>query len=315
MQPAGGLSREFFSLLFKATKVFEGNTFSVDPQLLDSKRYRLIGKAVGKAIISGHPGPRCLNQHVTRYILQGLEPDFSKVKTNEICRADAVKAITDIEEATNETISEVFNEHISLLDATGYSKVLTFEKKEEAIRTLKAYYLLYRPMASINQFIEGLKIHGLFEILQQHPDEAASFFSERSFPSADEVQAFFIPVFSKIEEEKAEEEIIIYNWGKCLKNIEKGRISTPWLSLDTDQEEVVQLNIGHLLQALLGCPNLTPYLSSGLIKFDHESFDLPRINTCAPSITFSRIKQIQNYTAFQEAVLNVVVGAYGFGSA
>jgi hypothetical protein len=60
---------------------------------------------------------------------------------------------------------------------------------------------------------------------------------------------------------------------------------------------------------------LTPSLSSGLIKFDHDSLDLPRINTCAPSITFSRIKQIKNYSEFQEAVLNVVVGAYGFGSA
>lgn len=93
---AGGLSREFFSLLFKTTKVFEGNTFSVDPQLLDSKHYRLIGKAVGKAIVSGHPGPRCLNHHVTQYILQGQEPDFSNIQTKEIYRADAAKAITDV---------------------------------------------------------------------------------------------------------------------------------------------------------------------------------------------------------------------------
>lgn len=76
---AGGLSREFFSLLFKTTKVFEGNTFSV-----------------GKAIISGHPGPRCLNHHVTQYILQGQEPDFSNIQTKEIYRADAAKAITDV---------------------------------------------------------------------------------------------------------------------------------------------------------------------------------------------------------------------------
>lgn len=76
--------------------MFEGNTFSVDPQLLDSKHYRLIGKAMGKAIISGHPGPRCLNHHVTQYILQGQEPDFSNIQTKEIYRADAAKAITDV---------------------------------------------------------------------------------------------------------------------------------------------------------------------------------------------------------------------------
>lgn len=74
---AWGLTREFFSILFKSTKVFEGNTFSVNPQLLDSKQYSLIGKAVAKAIMSGHPGPRCLNQHVARYIILGKEPDFA----------------------------------------------------------------------------------------------------------------------------------------------------------------------------------------------------------------------------------------------
>lgn len=93
---AGGLTREFFSLLFKSTKVFEGNTFSVNPQLLDSKQYSLIGKAVAKAIMSGHPGQRCLNQHVARYIILGKEPDFANVKTEEICRAEAVKAINDV---------------------------------------------------------------------------------------------------------------------------------------------------------------------------------------------------------------------------
>uniref|UniRef100_K1QWF2 Uncharacterized protein n=1 Tax=Magallana gigas TaxID=29159 RepID=K1QWF2_MAGGI len=50
----------------------------------------------------------------------------------------------------------------------------------------------------------------------QHPKEAATFFNERSFPSADEVEAFYIPVFSKNEEEKAEEELVIYNWGKWI---------------------------------------------------------------------------------------------------
>lgn len=65
----------------------------------------------------------------------------------------------------------------------------------------------------ISLSIAGLKIHGLLEILQQHPKEAATFFNKRSFPSADEIEAFFIPVFSKNEKEKAEEELVIYNWG------------------------------------------------------------------------------------------------------
>lgn len=92
--------------------------------------------------------------------------------------------------------------------------------------------------------------------------------------------------------------------------ISEGRISTAWFSLETEDEEMVQLIIGHLLQALTGCPNLTPNLSGGLMKFDYSSLDLPKINTCAPSV-----KQLQNYSAFKEAMLNVIVGAYGFGNA
>ena len=44
---------------------------------------------------------------------------------------------------------------MSSLEATGYSKILTIENKEEAVKALKAFYLLYRPMAAINQFVEG----------------------------------------------------------------------------------------------------------------------------------------------------------------
>lgn len=101
----------------------------------------------------------------------------------------------------------------------------------------------------------------------------------------------------------------------CIFYFSEGRISSSWFSLETEHEEMVQLNMGHLLQALLGCPNLTPSLSNGLINFDHTSLDLPKINTCAPSITFSRTKHLQNYSSFQEAIVNVVVGAYGFGNA
>ncbi|XP_060078764.1 G2/M phase-specific E3 ubiquitin-protein ligase-like [Ylistrum balloti] len=331
---AGGLSREFFSLLFKTSKVFEENTFSVNPQLLVKKQYCLIGKAVAKAIVSGHPGPRCLNQHVTNYMLLKQEADFSMVKIKEIQRCcqcykrDVVSnrsftsqqqsciatmsllaVLVMIGEATLETIGNVYNEHISMFEATGYTKILTLDNKDETIKALKAFYLLYRPMASINQFMEGLKLHGILQKLQEHPKDACLFFNESSYPTAD----FFKPVYSSVTEEK--EEMIVYNWGKYLKNIEKGRISTPWLSMDTGVEDIVELNMGHLCQALLGCPKLLTSMNSGSIQFDHKSSNLPTVNTCAPSITFSKTEELQNDCTFQEVLQNVIVGAYGFGIA
>ncbi|XP_060083297.1 uncharacterized protein LOC132562566 [Ylistrum balloti] len=242
------------------------------------------------------------------------EADFSMVKTEEIQREDVVSAIKEIEEATLETIGNVYNEHIFMFEATGYTKILTLDNKDEAIKALKAFYLLYRPMASINQFMEGLKLHGILQKLQEHPKDACLFFNGSSYPTADEIQDFFKPVYSSGTEEKEKEEMIVYNWGKYLKNI-KGRISTPWLSMDTGVEDIVELNMGHLCQALLGCPKLLTSMNSGSIQFDHKSSNLPTVNTCAPSITFSKTEELQNYCTFQEVLQNVIVGAYGFGIA
>lgn len=48
------------------------------------------------AILHGHPGPRCLNEHITTYILTGVEPNFREVESKEILRADASTAIKQV---------------------------------------------------------------------------------------------------------------------------------------------------------------------------------------------------------------------------
>ena len=92
----GGLTREFFTLLFEKTGVFEDDGFSYDADLLEKKEYNLIGKATALSIIHGHPGPRRLNKLFLDYILKGTEPgtDFSdkyirgadvKLAVEEVC--------------------------------------------------------------------------------------------------------------------------------------------------------------------------------------------------------------------------------------
>ena len=54
-------------------------------------------------------------------------------------------------------------------------------------------------------------------------------------------------------------------------------------------------------------------MTSGLIEFDHESKHCSKVNTCLPSILFSNVKAIKNYDQFENAMMNIVVGAYGFG--
>lgn len=86
-----------------------------------------------------------------------------------------------------------------------------------------------------------------------------------------------------------------------------------WINVDDGTEEEVNINIGHLLQALLGSPCLPMNVDSGLIVFDHQAKRLATVNTCAPSITLSNIMEYHNYAKFQDSFLNIIVGAYGFG--
>lgn len=93
---AGGLSREFYSLLFKNTDIFEKRTFRIDSILLQKKAYYAVGKAAARAIIMGHPGPKCFHNFLAKFICFGQEPDFSEITYEDIGRADVLNAIEEV---------------------------------------------------------------------------------------------------------------------------------------------------------------------------------------------------------------------------
>ena len=68
-----------------------------------------------------------------------------------------------------------------------------------------------------------------------------------------------------------------------------GHISCTRVDFESETAEDVILNMGDLLQALLGCPALPKGINEGLLKFDHKSDQLTTVNTCAPSINFSKL--------------------------
>lgn len=69
------------------------------------------------------------------------------------------------------------------------------------------------------------------------------------------------------------------------------------------------MNMGHLT----GSPKLPRNISNRLILFVHCSERLITVNTCAPSISFSKCRTNQEYEKFEESFLNIIVGAPGFG--
>ena len=92
----GGLTREFFTILFENSPVFEEDLLSLDSELLETQHYYLVGRAVVMAILSGHPGPRRLQEHLVDYIIHGKVPDWSNFSTEMISRSDVLNAIKDV---------------------------------------------------------------------------------------------------------------------------------------------------------------------------------------------------------------------------
>ena len=70
---AGGPRREFFTLFFKCTDIFDGDFFRVSAEYLHGDLYKLLGKLVAYAVLCGHTGPRRLHPTVAAYILSKNE--------------------------------------------------------------------------------------------------------------------------------------------------------------------------------------------------------------------------------------------------
>jgi hypothetical protein len=71
-------------LLFSSTPVFENGSFSVIADSLEKKHHFIIGRAVARSIIFGHPGPSRLNDYIVEYILQGKEPKSSDLAIEQL---------------------------------------------------------------------------------------------------------------------------------------------------------------------------------------------------------------------------------------
>ncbi|XP_052786274.1 E3 ubiquitin-protein ligase Itchy-like [Mya arenaria] len=312
---SGGLTREFFSLLFETSPVFEDNGFSYNADLLEKKHYQLMGKATSMAILHGHPGPRNLNRTIVDFILENKEPE----EIPECCiqNAEVKAAIEEISTATKETIGDVFERHSHLLEASGYKQLLSVSNRDRAIRTMKFYYCFYKYIPPMLQFIEGLKLHDMLLLLTKHGENGRALLCcDTKSTSMSDVLAFFVPKFSKSEHEKADEEMIVYNFGKFLKKVENA-ISTDWVKMNSSEESLkeVTINLGDVLQALIGCRSLPRNIKSGEMEFDHLSNQLSYVNTCAPSIIFTRTKELVNYEKLEHHLICIIVEAEGFGLA
>ena len=59
----------------------------------------------------------------------------------------------------------------------GFSKpLITFQEKDKLFHAIALHYTLLSSLCEINQFMEGLNVHGLLHLLCKHPQQARRLF-------------------------------------------------------------------------------------------------------------------------------------------
>lgn len=161
----GGLTREFFSLLFTNEELFEHNGFHFDSQMMRKRIYFLLGKAIAMALLSGHPGPQCFHKYIAEYICTGQIPNMGDITEKDIGRADLVSVIEKLKTCDNTKFGELNAE--DMLEASGFRKVLTDRNRTEAINALHEHFAFYRHLGPLTQYIEGLQLHSVLKAFRQ----------------------------------------------------------------------------------------------------------------------------------------------------
>lgn len=95
-------------------------------------------------------------------------------------------------------------------------------------------------------------------------------------------------------------------------HISEGKISRDCYDAEKDATVQITLTLEYVLTALLGCEDIPSNLETGRIEFDHGATGLLSINTCAPSITFTKVKELQQFDHFQDKFSFALIGSKDF---
>lgn len=152
------------------------------------------------ALLQGSPGPQIFSRAVTEYILFGdlnqVHPSGSEVPDYEVrMKLGEVEAITNPEMFVQEA-SFNFPE----LFSAGYCKlVVNVQDKEELVRYVALHYAVSCCQAELDQFIKGLDLHGVLNLLRAHPNQAKRVLQGNlKLLSAELIDEIFQPVLSPL---------------------------------------------------------------------------------------------------------------------
>ena len=177
--------------------------------------------------------------------VEDLKPSIEEIPNNEV-----KTSLTELEKLTN---ADEFKEKATFESdfrfEVGYTKpFVTMSDKEEFPRSIALHYTLLISLSELNQFIDGLKICNILQLVREYPDMFRILFEvPNSKLTAEDIDSIFDPQFSPVGSNKFTiEQNIIFYFNQYLEDVQNGLV----VSQVEDRE--VTLNLNQVLEFATG---------------------------------------------------------------
>ena len=198
---SGGVTREFFSELFRGFGVYSMLVRSTYPHItfrhnleaVAKGLFETFGKLVTIALVNGCPGPHFFSPMVAGFILDiPREPHLTEVPDD----CEFLTPLTNISNCSDKAsfISAVnsFPERFDM----GYTKAtVTFEDKNELLSACVKHVVLSCVAQEIYSFKKGLASFEVLEFLSKYPSDGIKHLMHAEV-SVEDVKSCFVPCFS-----------------------------------------------------------------------------------------------------------------------
>jgi hypothetical protein len=94
--------------------------------------------------------------------------------------------------------------------------------------------------SNLNRYFHpGLKLHGILDILRKHREDSMEVLLFADQPALSEVARFFVPSYSSDNCLKAREVMVMYNFNKFLKQVDRMYFCLPLQPVNTSSKLVI----------------------------------------------------------------------------
>ena len=197
--------------------------------------------------------------------------------TTSVCDVPNANVRQKLEELQSTTDLDDFKQlasfNCSMHFNAGYTKpIVTIEDKAALIRYISLHYTLLYSLPHVEQFINGLKLYGLLDIIRKVPQKARVLFQicEESCLTAEIVDELFEVQFSPEGSNKRQQEEA-FHFTTIFEEIEMGAIKGQVFDFSTESSTEVVFSLGDVLQFVTASPSIPAvgFQPRPVIAFNH----------------------------------------------